>query len=279
MKKNILFILLLFSSPLKIDAQYFSPHYVRMDKYKVLDSAYLKFTYKLTCIKDTLNPKKTTVTDMQVLLIGAKISKYFSQYVFDYNKRIQKLLQEGARSIPTNGDGFGYEVFKNYPPEKFTVTDLGTSVRGNYLYEEAIPDQNWKISMDSETILSYTCQKATTTFRGRDYTAWFTMGIPIGNGPWKFGGLPGIILKVSDLQQNYIFECIGIESLKKKEPIKLYQLDYTPIDRKDLNKLYFRYHNNYVEFSKSFGVKVRTPDGRTLEHTETKIPYNPIELR
>ncbi|MDR2651853.1 MAG: hypothetical protein LBC68_06010 [Prevotellaceae bacterium] len=33
--------------------------------------------------------------------------------------------------------------------------------------------------------------------------------IPIDNGPWKFGGLPG--MKVYDNDKKFVFECIGIQ--------------------------------------------------------------------
>lgn len=64
----------------------------------------------------------------------------------------------------------------------------------------------------------YTCVKATAKFRGRTYEAWFASDIPIFNGPWKFGGLPGLILSLTDSKNEYHFECIGIENLKNRNP-------------------------------------------------------------
>jgi GLPGLI family protein len=281
MKRTILLFILIFTALMKIEAQYFTPVYVSMDKYKTLDSAYLKCIYKLTYVKDSLNPKKTTRIDMQTLLVGPKITKYFSQYLVDYNLKCSELLKKGAKSIPSYFEQgtSGYEVFKNYPSDKFTVTELGSQTRENYLYEEAVPDLQWEMAQGIDTILSYPCQKGTSTFRGRTYEAWFTPEIPISNGPWKFGGLPGLILKVSDLQHNYIFECIGISTLKKKESINLYQVNYTPIDRKDLNKINYRMHANYGAFSKSMGVELHMmSNGKEIDSKDIKLPYNPIEL-
>ena len=86
-----------------------------------------------------------------------------------------------------------------------------------------------------------------------------------------------MILKVSDVQHYYNFECIGLEALKTKEPIKLFQLDYSQIERKDLYKLYSRYSNDPVGFSKSMGrLDVFVVDGK--ERTDIKLPYNPIEI-
>jgi GLPGLI family protein len=57
---------------------------------------------------------------------------------------------------------------------------------------------DWKIGNETKKIGENNCKKATTLFRGRKYTAWFAEGIPINKGPWKFYGLPGLIVEVYD---------------------------------------------------------------------------------
>jgi GLPGLI family protein len=279
MKRTIILMMFLLSINTISKAQFQSaPHYALIDKFKVMDSAYLKCTYKLTWIYDTLFKTKTS-TDIQTLQIGKEISKYFSRYVLDYNTKIQELIQKGAQAIPnpTELGSFGYEVFKFYPKGKYTITDFGTGRIGKNIHEESIPDLKWEILMEYDTVLSYRCQKATTKFRGRNYEAWFTPDIPISNGPRKLGGLPGLILKVSDVQHYFNFECIGLETLKKKEPIKFYQLNYEHIERTDLNKLYNRYYNDPVGFAKRMGVEsVIWVNGKIS--TDVKFPYNPMEL-
>ena len=62
---------------------------------------------------------------------------------------------------------------------------------------------NWKIHNDERIIGKHTCRKATTEFRGRKYTAWFTSEIPVDYGPRKFNGLPGLILEIYDEKRIY----------------------------------------------------------------------------
>jgi len=69
----------------------------------------------------------------------------------------------------------------------------------------------WNLSKEQQTILGHRCQKALCRFRGCDFVAWFATDIPIKGGPWKFGGLPGCILKVYDTQKIYVWEAVAIE--------------------------------------------------------------------
>lgn len=56
----------------------------------------------------------------------------------------------------------------------------------------------WQILNESKNILDYKCIKAVGEFRGRKYIAWFTTDISASYGPWKLGGLPGLILEAED---------------------------------------------------------------------------------
>lgn len=80
---------------------------------------------------------------------------------------------------------------------------------------------NWDILTDTLTVAGYPCQKATTTFRGRNYTAWFTVEIPIDDGPWKLYGLPGLILKAEDDEGFFQFLAVGLEKASGMEEITI----------------------------------------------------------
>ncbi len=69
----------------------------------------------------------------------------------------------------------------------------------------------WEIHKDTLTILNQKCFRATTTFRGRDYEAFFTEEIPLADGPWKFNGLPGLILKISLVNSDLVFTAEAVK--------------------------------------------------------------------
>lgn len=70
---------------------------------------------------------------------------------------------------------------------------------------EELPVMEWKLSKDNEVkkIDTFICSKAFLSFRGRKYIAWYTPYIAVPFGPWKFYGLPGLILEISDTNNNY----------------------------------------------------------------------------
>ena len=107
-------------------------------------------------------------------------------------------------------------IYKNYPQGKMTVTD-GLSLQ-DYIYEDELNAQNWQFTDSTKTILNYACQMATCDFRGRTWTAWFAPDIPISDGPWKFGGLPGLIMEVYDRGGQYHFTIVGLQKVED-EPI------------------------------------------------------------
>lgn len=82
----------------------------------------------------------------------------------------------------------------------------------NLYYTEKLPLFDWQIGTETATVCGYECMKATCHWRGRDYTAWFTTEIPVEYGPWKFGGLPGLIMKVADNDGIYTFEAVAVEN-------------------------------------------------------------------
>ena len=106
-----------------------------------------------------------------------------------------------------------YYVAKNYKDQTVTVRDF---FGGNYFsYSETSPVK-WKIEKETSKMATYAVQKATASYGGREWTAWFTTQIPISDGPYKFSGLPGLIIKMEDSKKDYRFELVKSEKLKSE---------------------------------------------------------------
>jgi GLPGLI family protein len=75
------------------------------------------------------------------------------------------------------------------------------------LVKEVSLNLNWRLKDEIKKIGNFNCQKATTEFRGREYIAWFTKDVLVPFGPWKFQGLPGLIIEIYDT--NRVFHIIA----------------------------------------------------------------------
>tara|TARA_B110000285_G_C15048863_1_gene575893 strand:+ start:634 stop:1407 length:774 start_codon:yes stop_codon:yes gene_type:complete len=72
-----------------------------------------------------------------------------------------------------------------------------------YNVKERIPYINWQLTNETKYIDSLEVKCAKTNFRGRNYIAWYSSKYPIKSGPWKFNGLPGLIINVYDESRRY----------------------------------------------------------------------------
>ena len=213
---------------------------------KDMGSCNYRVTYTYKFLNDTI--KKESYYDRQVLEIGDSIVKYSSVYAAKIDSVDIAFSNKKTRPNKSGADGYNAhkeaglkpnekEVRENYYmnyPEKKTLTVLtriGVFFSVYYLYEEATPNFNWQYQSDTATILGYKCMKATATFRGRTYNAWFTPFLPLRYGPWKFNGLPGLVLKVADTEEFFEWTAIGIEKPQNKD---IYIPDFEKISAKIL---------------------------------------------
>ena len=123
---------------------------------------------------------------------------------------------DGQPRINRRGAGTPIEYYQ-FPNEQkiFTKDQL---MMNSYLIEAPIPAIDWKISGDTATFGGLHCQKATSHFKGRDYTVWFCPDLPVHTGPWKLNGLPGVIVDAHDAKNEVVFKLDGVEKAVPTPP-------------------------------------------------------------
>ena len=253
-----------------------------VERMLAIDTAYIQILYAFNA-EDINNPE--TYIDLQRLEIGKYYSKYYSQFVFNNDSLVWTWLKKhpNSRTVPMKIGPLGSkpafwseykysEYFKDYKAN--LLTEYARMPRQhripNCKYSEYIPVQNWVIQNDTLTVNGYLCQKATCEFRGRNYIAWFSMDIPISNGPWKFGGLPGLILKVYDHEQLYTFECVEVQHFQF--PLKRYDFqEYKQIGRLKLLKYQRMLNENFYKAAGLMPIN----GGRF----PSSVLYEPLELQ
>ena len=227
----------------------------------VLDRAHMKCLYRYVYTFDTL--KNELRDDLLILQIGKEVSKCYSYYTFqcdslrrtpDGAKVWSELFRRAIEKDGIYGDfphvRMSTYVYKNYPTGQMTITDRISSQ--NYCYVDSLHTQTWTMGDSTREVLGYTCQQATADFRGRRWTAWFATDIPVSDGPWKLGGLPGLILKAYDERQQHVFTAVGLERVKD-EPIIFNQQDGRNRRFEPTNRLEFlRMERRFLMDSNSF---------------------------
>lgn len=192
-----------------------------IDNYVVFDTTTFRVWYALNAldIKD-----ENSYIDWQVLEVGRHSNKYYSYFVWESDSlrtidyRTNHSGRYSNKLLPRGRNGNG-----NWNELQYHVLIAENGMMRTYnrerlpqyegYYDESYPDQQWTLLSDTAIISGYHCQKATCSFHGRSFEAWFTSEIPIRLGPWKFGGLPGLIIKVYDSDNYYIFECTNVEQI------------------------------------------------------------------
>ncbi|MBB2148277.1 GLPGLI family protein [Pedobacter gandavensis] len=176
----------------------------------------LNVIYKFKHINDLNKPNKPFEQEM-ILRLGKTESRYNSWTDEVNMKTAVKNANNSGKSSSSSGGVFGFvpTVFvKSKGVQDFDLLQypgLDRLVRvvvmgdSNYLIETSLPVIDWKVSEEKKEIGGYTCQKATGTYAGRTYIAWFAPKLPFRCGPWKLSGLPGLILEAKDLTNEVSF--------------------------------------------------------------------------
>ncbi|WP_373810680.1 GLPGLI family protein [Porphyromonas macacae] len=248
---------------------------------QTLDLAYMKVAYHYSRTRKP--PRPRPLTDELILAIGHKSSFFYSPLTFEIDtlnasndgreKFFKQFNDSFSKGIILSKKYHTY-VFKNYPEQGvITITDrIGTDT---YIYEDKLHDQVWQIADSTKTILNYECQMATCHYRGRDWIVWFCSEIPVGNGPWLLGGLPGLILEAYDAEKLYHFTAIGMEKVVDAPIVIIKNPDlkgYIQTNRVEFLKAKRRYIvSPMASIEAQTGIKL----GEDRPNTES---YEPIEF-
>lgn len=262
-----------------------------------------RFTYEYSFATDSAN-KANVSKEMLVLDVVSTGSKFYSYGKFkDDSLKIVELKRQansGSEILnftPTYKGKIHYSISKNYPGfETFMHHSLGSD---NY---KILDDRkmNWKIIPEKQKIGEFESQKAEITMYGRKWIAWFTTEITIQDGPYKFHGLPGLIVKIDDHAKTHSFDLKGITNFSNHNQLQMNQENNNeveiPIGYVKYKKLFQEQRNDPGKSLREMlnrpgiSIKMIGPDGNELKASEVlrqrelkgienrKINNNPLEL-
>lgn len=259
----------------------------KKDQNKVIDKLKYTITYRTKSVRDTTKTdsegRYNYENDDMQLLIGDKVSYFYSATYRAYEEELRKSVDANNIAIPTSTSARGsisMDFYRNYPTGKSTYLDK--VIREKFRIIEPLEQPQWDIIADStKQILDYHCQMARCKFKGRIWTAWFTTDIPLDNGPWKLCGLPGLILRAYDSKQQYIFDCVGMKQAGEGENIT-YDSKFDKYVSATM-KEFVDYQAKAVpeDMLSAAGIQIEVPEEMKAEFMKQMakpMPSNPIEL-
>lgn len=225
--------------------------------------------------------KKSTMSDDMKKQIQARLQKMnqktfilnFDQKTSTYKEDIQldapkpQVGGAGVMLMSFGGAGNGSVYFKNIKEKRFSNQ---TEIMGKrFLVKDELTEYEWELSSETKNIGNYTCYKATFTEEVENIrmtfdngeskeekkkekiitTAWYTLQVPISNGPGNYQGLPGLILEINDGKKTIVCTEIILnpaDKIKLQEPEKgkvVSQKKYDEIQKEKTKEMMERYRS------------------------------------
>lgn len=164
-----------------------------------------RFVYEVSDI----NFENRGYNDLMNLDVKSDGSSFFYSIYNAENKTSQTSDMKTFLANDSKKKGAHYQLFRDAAKNDLTCI---TDAPDNFFFKEENISIQWNIiDKDTMTVCGYPCKKATTSYAGRTWIAWFSEDLPISCGPWKLSGLPGLILSASDSENYFKFSCVGME--------------------------------------------------------------------
>ncbi len=231
-------------------------------------------------------------TEEMILYLGDNFSKFTS-----LSKTIKDSLQKSLNSPTFNPADF-QRIHSQMPKINFKYDNYKKRPEGKTFYTEEIVMDNfeyiedekleWDILPQIDTLSGYPVQKATVTFAGRNYTAWFAKEIPIPDGPYKFQGLPGLILKISDAKKHYVFEVVEFKRIPDPLSFAFNEKNYIHTTKRNFLKAKSEFERDRIAYINnipdvSISVSYDSPADKNRIESQRREKRNknnnPIELK
>jgi GLPGLI family protein len=259
------------------------------------DQARVECRYRLTYQRDSTDAK--TRTEFMRLQLGSKLSRCETENALFLDSTMTTtmagitLAQQRGETPSFKIDNpdrsrfstfFRGAIFKVPTTQQVLLYDrIGPTT---YYYQEPASLFAWVITPTTATVAGYACQRATTSFGRRTWEAWFTRTVPIPDGPYKFYGLPGLIVKVGDTRGHYVFELTRLRPLAPPVAIAPPKAGARPLPKADFVRSKTEYDRNALaQMMASGNIRFNTPEdaekARLKAQERARRKTNPLELR
>lgn len=228
--------------------------------------------------------RQKTITLLQ---IGEKYSDFRDLYQYKIDSIYYVADKEGKSLAETYSARMPLNKNKKMNTNILFDNNMGemtcsTSVlMDTYVYKEPVCKIDWSLSEGDSIIEGYSCKKATAHFRGRDYVAWYSPDVPLSYGPYKFGGLPGLIFSIYDTKRHHVFTISGLQQVDGSF-LNVYIMEKIlksdVMTREDVAKIEKNTYANPAKATEVMLAKFNAKYDKSILKDVKPKPFNPIEL-
>lgn len=217
--------------------------------------------------------------DVKEKMMESMKKAFEKSYILSFNT-VESIYEEeeklaapkpSSNGVSVSFSGGDSKYYKNFKTKHY-ITDLDIFGK-EFLVVDSLPKFNWVMTGDEKKIGNYTCNKAQiiipvteedlkeyeeykkkaesgkTSFftpsepKEKIIEAWYTMEIPVSNGPDKYWGLPGLILELHEGETTFLCSKIVLNPKEKieikapKNGKKVTQKEFDDIQEKKLNSM------------------------------------------
>lgn len=183
----------------------------------------VNFTFSQAFKKDTLVYIAKYNLNFQIdsLNVNSKVDEQFYLIGTKNFSKFQSINSFKKDSLINNSDNnLSILNISQYPKSKFLFDIYKTKdqiIHIEYIYKNVFQfkenkNLKWKLFDEIKIINGYICNKAQLDYKGRKYIAYYSKEISIPDGPYKFYGLPGIIVSINDEKNEVSFNLISLKT-------------------------------------------------------------------
>lgn len=212
-----------------------------------IDDKLIKIEYENIIVMEDDKSLSSSIPVYFELLSSVKESNF---------KKIDRVINSQSESyFFESDDGL---LYKNFDNNKYLKEEeLGNK---KYLIKDYLPSLNWLKTSQDSLILDRKVFLATLEINEKFVKAWY-FPTKINNGPYLYGGLPGIVLYLEEIllhkdekntKEKKIFKAISIKEINKKALIiPEEKKKVETVSNKEMKNLKKKYYDEQMDFFKS----------------------------
>lgn len=243
---------------------------------------YYRALYLLEFQEDSTSSE--TREELMELLVGRGNKSLFRSCYIGQSDTIKYHPEAGLKqpSYPVSRNN--YTILKNSQTQHIDFFEYFNQVNGElFRYTEGMENQDWELRPDTMWFGELRCQKAKLNYGNRMWEAWFCPEIPLSDGPYKFCGLPGLIVQVQDTTKSYTFSLVDIQKSNSLNLDLPHLNEHSVMDKLAFYEAKKEFNSNIFDRLVAAGtMNFHDPDAearaRKISQEVYKRRNNPIEL-